>query len=685
MKRIILSVVMLGLFLASGASAAVFTVTPSSDNDCGDLECSISRALQAAADNGEEDTINLGAGTYNITETLTYIPSSDSNSLTIQGAGSGLSILDGGDQVQILHIDTTALPDDSSLEISINDVSFINALGLDDDNVENTGELYIVGNEVNISFLDVEFEDFTVTATGLGSMTVESDADIILSEGSTLSSGTVTLTTSGSLLSHGAVSGGVVTVSGQDVVIEGSIGSGNGLTLTSAPELVDISSSGNIIISSGSVVTGEALSVSAGGDIDIGGTVEGESVSLSGESAQIVIPADSETNALGNISSGVTGFVEFNDEPVGVGTSGTGGTVTLTGNLNIDVVEGNTVTLNGPNLFENNHDVVSYEWEEISGTGVIISSTTEPQPTFVALPVDAGSASVDVSFQVTGRGSNGAVVVVSTVTMSIDDNGITGFPDDATTFKSITDENLAAFVRRGGSLTKIYGINPDTIDTTANRPQSLKYGLVDLEIKVDAPGDSATVTLYLPAPAPEEYRWIKHNETRGWHEFTGAVFNAERDQITLTLVDGGAGDDDGVANGVIKDPSGLGIPVESSGLDSPSSAASGGGGGGCFIATAAYGSITEPHVMVLRKFRDRFLLGNSLGKSFVRFYYTHSPRIADIIAEHDQLKAIVRVGLMPLVGVSWIALKFGPALTLASILLFSVLIFLSVSRRRYVK
>jgi len=52
-------------------------------------------------------------------------------------------------------------------------------------------------------------------------------------------------------------------------------------------------------------------------------------------------------------------------------------------------------------------------------------------------------------------------------------------------------------------------------------------------------------------------------------------------------------------------------------------------GVGCFIATAAFGSYVEPHVMVLRDFRDRFLLFNSIGKGFVRLYNTYLPPIAE--------------------------------------------------------
>ena len=86
---------------------------------------------------------------------------------------------------------------------------------------------------------------------------------------------------------------------------------------------------------------------------------------------------------------------------------------------------------------------------------------------------------------------------------------------------------------------------------------------------------------------------------------------------------------------------------------------SSGGGGGCFIATAAYGSQLEPHVTLLRQFRDRFLLPHALGKTFVRLYYAYSPPIADFISKHKSLRMVVRWSLMPLVTISWSLLTFG--------------------------
>jgi len=94
--------------------------------------------------------------------------------------------------------------------------------------------------------------------------------------------------------------------------------------------------------------------------------------------------------------------------------------------------------------------------------------------------------------------------------------------------------------------------------------------------------------------------------------------------------------------------------------------------GGCFIATEAYGYPIEPYVNVLREFRDRFLLANRVGKILVDFYYTYSPPVADFIANNDGLRAIAHAILLPVVGVSWVALKLGPVSTMALMILFGI-------------
>lgn len=72
----------------------------------------------------------------------------------------------------------------------------------------------------------------------------------------------------------------------------------------------------------------------------------------------------------------------------------------------------------------------------------------------------------------------------------------------------------------------------------------------------------------------------------------------------------------------------------------------------CFIATAAFGSILEKHVVTLRLFRDRYLKTNRLGRAFVAAYYKLSPRFADVIARHQTLRKVVRIGLFPMVWMS---------------------------------
>jgi hypothetical protein len=91
----------------------------------------------------------------------------------------------------------------------------------------------------------------------------------------------------------------------------------------------------------------------------------------------------------------------------------------------------------------------------------------------------------------------------------------------------------------------------------------------------------------------------------------------------------------------------------------------------CFIATAAYGSPLDPAVNTFRQFRDQFLVKTSLGRKFVSKYYDFSPKLANIIAENDQLRALSRAALYPLWIFAALSLHYG---FLAAVILFSVLI-----------
>jgi hypothetical protein len=257
-------------------------------------------------------------------------------------------------------------------------------------------------------------------------------------------------------------------------------------------------------------------------------------------------------------------------------------------------VEGTTVALDASASADPDDGIISYTWVQTGGSpAATLSDTTALQPTFVAPPVDQNGMAL--VFELTVRDAGG-LQSSRAVTVNITDNGITGVPPDAITMTSAQGDPMAILEEGGGNITAISPMNPTSLPATAEMPDDMMFGLLDLKAKPDTPGGTVTVTIFLPEPAPSGYKWYKFNpRTNVWTDYTattdtsgvrGAVFSAARDQVTLTLVDGGIGDDDGVRNGVIEDPSGLGAGIASIGTFGANNF---GPSSGCFIVTSTAG------------------------------------------------------------------------------------------------
>jgi hypothetical protein len=246
------------------------------------------------------------------------------------------------------------------------------------------------------------------------------------------------------------------------------------------------------------------------------------------------------------------------------------------------VNEGRTVTMNGSGSTDPEDGAPSaYLWTQTKGVPVTLSNPAAVQTTFVTPPVGAGRTGLTFRLTVT---DSGRLKARDTMVVTVWDNGITGFPDDVLPFRTATNEEIGMQVMSGGKPVRLEIVDPDTIPDTLDKPNDLFYGLIDLQIKVHPIGGTSGVTFYLLTPAPWGYTWCKYSSDDGWSNCSEyATWNDVRDQLALTLTDGGEGDDVDVAEGFIVDPSGLGSPA----ADSEAWA---GGSTGCFIATLTCGS-----------------------------------------------------------------------------------------------
>lgn len=69
----------------------------------------------------------------------------------------------------------------------------------------------------------------------------------------------------------------------------------------------------------------------------------------------------------------------------------------------------------------------------------------------------------------------------------------------------------------------------------------------------------------------------------------------------------------------------------------------------CSVGYILTGTPFDGLIGELREFRDRVLLQSAAGKKFVTFYYDHSPALVKLLQEHDAMKQVSAVVLIPLI------------------------------------
>ena len=100
-----------------------------------------------------------------------------------------------------------------------------------------------------------------------------------------------------------------------------------------------------------------------------------------------------------------------------------------------------------------------------------------------------------------------------------------------------------------------------TLPVNGKPPLNFTYGFFDFNVLGVDPGGSVTITIAFPDNIPMNCQYWKYNN--GWVNVTSLVGDNDGDNIiTLTLTDGGFEDADGLINGRIRDPGGIGFLIQ---------------------------------------------------------------------------------------------------------------------------
>ena len=124
--------------------------------------------------------------------------------------------------------------------------------------------------------------------------------------------------------------------------------------------------------------------------------------------------------------------------------------------------------------------------------------------------------------------------------------------------QSSTGTGNVSFISDAGTIENLTAISESKLPAEGKPALSFPHGFFSFKITGLTVGQTVNVTITFPSNIPVTAQYWKYHTPEGWYQIP--IRSNDGDNIIIIqLTDGGMGDDDGVANGVIVDAGGPGI------------------------------------------------------------------------------------------------------------------------------
>ncbi|MBC2710971.1 MAG: hypothetical protein HGJ94_08245 [Desulfosarcina sp.] len=141
--------------------------------------------------------------------------------------------------------------------------------------------------------------------------------------------------------------------------------------------------------------------------------------------------------------------------------------------------------------------------------------------------------------------------------VDVNENGIPDYLEDNIMSVNTVEGQTIVGVETISENVTLVSIKSLPTDTISDQSVKMGFGLIGFKLYLQNGVKTAAVNIHFSKRVPKDAKLYKYIADTGWQVYENTVFAKNRKSVTLYLEDGGMGDEDGIENGVIVDPSGI--------------------------------------------------------------------------------------------------------------------------------